>query len=171
MGAMLISSWAHAGAANSFREQYRVGPGDVVEIDVQDEEEFSVKAKVLSDGTINYPYIGELKVGGLALSQLEQLLTAKLKADYLVNPRVSVSISDFRKFYVNGEVGRSGEFSYAPGLTVRKAITLAGGFSDRANERGITVIRGDDSSQQQVPIGLDDPVFPDDLITVPEGFW
>ncbi|MBF0322218.1 MAG: SLBB domain-containing protein [Magnetococcales bacterium] len=74
-------------------------------------------------------------------------------------------------YFVNGEVKSPGGFSYQPGLTVRKAVTLAGGFTERAAEKKITVIRGNDASHKEYGVQLDDPVFPDDILTIPEGFW
>ncbi|OSM02369.1 polysaccharide biosynthesis/export family protein [Magnetofaba australis] len=158
-------------AQDTLRTGYHLGPGDVIQIDVAEEPEMSVKARIQADGKISYAFVGEILAQGLSVKQLEKKIYDRLIDGYLKNPKVSISVLTYRMFYINGEVSSSGGFAYQPGLTVRKAVALAGGFTERANEDGVTVIRGSDPEQQQRRIALDSPVFPDDILTVPEGFW
>ena len=127
--------------------------------------------EINNTGTLNYPFLGELKVEGLTVSGLEQLITRGLKGPYLVDPDVTVSIIEYRPFYLYGEVLKPGGIPYQPGLTLQKAIALGGGFTERASRRKITVIRAGDASATDSPIDLDDPVHPGDVITVPESFF
>lgn len=159
-----------AQASDAGLSNYRLGSGDKISITVFDEPELSVSKVRLSDaGTVSYPMLGELKVLGLTVSQLEQLVTGKLRGKYLVDPQVSVSIDEYRQFYVNGMVQKPGGFSYEPGLTIRKAVSLAGGFQDRADRGNITVIHDNDKTPHKE--GLDNPVEPGDTITVEESFF
>ena len=152
--------------------QYRLGPGDVLRIQVFGEADLSFDGIRLNDaGRFSYPFLGEISAQGRTASQIEQSLIEGLKGDYLIDPRVSVSILEYRDFYVNGEVGSPGGYPFKPGLTVRKAVALAGGLTERASEGRISVIREDDPSRKPVKVELDDPVRPGDIITIDQGFF
>jgi len=122
-------------------------------------------------GRLNYPFLGELIVEGLTLAELEQLITQGLKGPYLVSPEVTVSIGEYRPFFMQGEVNRPGGFPYQPGLTIQRAIALAGGFTERASRSKIEVTRADDPTATAQPIELSGPVFPGDVITVQQSFF
>ncbi|MBF0623464.1 MAG: polysaccharide biosynthesis/export family protein [Magnetococcales bacterium] len=156
---------------DDIRDQYRLGAGDKIAILVNDEPDLSMETKVRPNGKISYSFLGEMDVTGLTIRQVEKLLASRLADGYLRNPVVNISIQSYRMYYINGEVAQAGGFPFQPGLTVRKAVTLAGGFTERAAENKIVVIRGGDPQHREKPIGLDDPIFPDDILTVPEGFW
>lgn len=157
-------------ASDSGLSNYRLGSGDRISITVFDEKELSLDKIRLSDaGTISYPMLGEIKVLGLTVSQLEKLITGKLKGRYLVDPQVSVSIDEYRQFYVNGMVKNPGGFHYQPGLTVRQAVSLAGGFQDRADRDKIIVIHDDEKIPHKE--SLDNQVEPGDTITIDESFF
>jgi polysaccharide export outer membrane protein len=72
---------------------------------------------------------------------------------------------------MNGMVKSPGAFPYQPGLTVRKAVSLAGGLQDRASMRKMFVIRGDDSAQKSEKVDMETRVFPGDVITIEESFF
>ena len=163
-----VSSHAQAAAAS---QQYKLGSGDKVRIQVYNEDDLYLETIVSDRGTISYPFLGELKVAGLTPAQLEAEITTKLKGDYLVNPKVSVDILEYRPFYVNGEVQKPGGFPFQPGITIRKAISVAGGFTERASKDKIFIIRGDDPAGKSVKIGLDDQIFPGDIVTVEQSFF
>ena len=151
--------------------QYKLGSGDKIRIQVYGEDDLYLETRVSDRGTISYPFLGELKVVGLTPSQLEKEITVKLKDGYLVNPKVSVDILEYRPFYVNGEVEKPGGFPFQPGITIRKAISVAGGFKERAAKDKIYVIRGNDPSGKSIKVGLGDAVYPGDIITVEQSFF
>ena len=148
---------------------YRLGSGDVIAISVYGEDDLSVEMRLHDDGIIAYPFLGNLKVGGRTVSEVEGMITRGLKGDYLIDPRVSVSIREYRPFFVNGEVKSPGGYAYQPGLNVRKAISLAGGMTERASETKITLIREGQSTPQ--PASLDTPVGPGDILNIPQSFF
>mgnify|MGYP003471843607 FL=1 len=151
---------------------YRLASGDVISIQVFGEEDLSREKIRLSDaGTISYPVLGEIRVLGITAGELEQFIADGLRGKYLVNPKVSVSIQEYRQFYVNGQVEKPGGYSYIPGLTVRKAISLAGGFKERADTGKIFIIHDTDSSQKPVSVDQSSSVLPGDIITVEESFF
>lgn len=150
---------------------YRLGTGDLVRVQVFGEDDLSVESRVSDRGTIPYPLLGELKVVGLSIRGVEELIANRLRGDYLVNPRVSVSILEYRQFYVNGQVKSPGGFPYQPGLTVRQAVSLAGGFTERASRNKIFVVRDKDPAGASKKVELNDPVRPGDTLTVEESFF
>lgn len=153
---------------------YRLGSGDVIKITVFEEPDLGMEDVRLSDaGTISYPFLGEVQVAGLTAGQLEARITEGLKGDYLVNPNVTVLVTEYRQFYIHGEVEEPGGFAFLPGLTMRKAVALAGGFTERASRSKMYVIRegrqyGDERGEQ---IALDDQVRPGDIITIEQSFF
>jgi protein involved in polysaccharide export with SLBB domain len=82
-----------------------------------------------------------------------------------------VSIDEYRNFFVNGQVEKPGGYPYSPGLTVRKAISIAGGFKERAARDKISIIRDDDSTQTPKKVDQNAIVFPGDILTVEESFF
>ena len=165
---MLFAPFA---VAEGEMSNYLLGAGDTIGVSVYDEKELSVDKVRLSDaGTISVPMLGEVKAAGMTLPALEAQLTAELKK-YLISPKVTVSMQQYRDFFVNGQVQKPGNFSFQPGLTVRKAVAVAGGFKDRASKSHITIIHESDVSHTPIPADQDTFVLPGDIITVEESFF
>jgi len=116
----------HAHADNN---DYILGAGDEIRIQVYQEDDLSMVLKLDESGTFDYPYLGTVTAKNRTLGQLQNTVTNGLLQDVLVNPNVSVSIVRYRDFYIGGEVKKSGAYPYQPGLTVKQAITLAGGVT------------------------------------------
>ncbi|WP_373974922.1 polysaccharide export protein [Chitinibacter sp. SCUT-21] len=162
-----LSSSSTSGLSN-----YKLGAGDVVTIRVFGEDELSRERIKLTDaGTLQYPVIGEIVIKGMTTGDLQRLITEGLRGKYLVNPRVAVLIDEYRPYYINGMVYNGGGFPYRPGLTVLKAIALAGGFKERASKDKIFVIRADDPNQSAQKVDLNSPIYPGDIITVQDSFF
>ncbi len=105
------------------------------------------------------------------MGALEDYITKGLKGRYLLNPQVTVTIDEYRNFYVNGMVEKPGGYPFSPGLTVRKAVTLAGGFRERANRDKINIIRDDDPKQTPRRVDMNATVLPGDIVTIEESFF
>lgn len=171
-----IMAWAALGhaAAQSVGalSNYRLGAGDVVTVQVLGEDDLKRERIRLSDAaTISYPILGEIRLAGKTVSELERLIRDGLKGRYLVNPQVTVTINEYRNFFINGQVERPGGYPFMPGLNVRKAVSIAGGFRERASQEKIFVIREDDPSQSPKRVDLNAQVNPGDIITVEESFF
>ena len=112
-------------------QQYTVGLGDVLDINVLDHDELKTKAPVTSDGLISFPYIGSINVKGLSLSDIEKEITKRLSSSYIKYPVVSVTLTSYEavKFFVYGEVRNPGRFVLESNMTVLKAISAAGGIT------------------------------------------
>ncbi|STQ89936.1 polysaccharide biosynthesis/export family protein [Iodobacter fluviatilis] len=151
---------------------YKLGAGDIVTIRVFGEDELSRERVKLTDaGTLQYPVLGEIVIKDMTTGDLQRLITTGLKGRYLVNPRVAVFIEEYRPYYINGMIASAGGYPFQPGLTVLKAIALAGGFKERASKEKIFVIRANDPSQVQQKVDLNTLIFPGDIITVQDSFF
>ncbi|TXS89904.1 polysaccharide export protein [Parahaliea maris] len=149
---------------------YRLGAGDHILIQVFDEPDLSMNFSLNDSGIVNYPLLGEILVEGLTVKELEDRITTGLRGDYLVSPDVTVSIEEYRPIFINGEVKQPGGFPYQPGLTVQKAVALAGGFTERAQRKGFALQRAADP-EDELTVGLGDTVMPGDIITVKRSFF
>lgn len=151
---------------------YKLGAGDVISIRVLGEDDLRREHVKLSDaGTVSFPVLGEIRVRGMTVGALEDYITAGLKGRYLLNPQVTVSIDEYRNFYVNGMVEKPGGYPFSPGLTVRKAVSIAGGFKERAARDKINVIHDDDPKQTPHKVDLNTALLPGDILTVEESFF
>jgi len=145
---------------------YRLSSGDKLYIQVFNEKDLSLDVWLGDKAVISYPFLGDIQAAGLTVKELENYITRGLRGDYLVDPKVTVSILQYRPFFVNGEVNKAGSYSYQPGLTLRKAIALAGGFTEQASIEEITTIHENAPSKPQL-ISLDAPLQPGDIVSVP----
>ena len=174
---MAITAQAIAQSASSTGSSlelssYKLGVGDVISVQVVGEDDLKREKVRLSDaGTLSFPYLGEIRVRGMTVGALEEFITKGLKGRYLVNPQVTVTIHEYRNFFVNGQVDKPGGYPYVPGISVRKAISMAGGFKERASKEKINVIREEDVKGVPKRIPLEALVQPGDIITVEESFF
>lgn len=152
---------------------YRLASGDVISVRVFNEPEFTQERVRLTDaGTMSFPILGELPVLGRTVSEFEALITERLKGRILVNPQVTVWIEQYRPFFINGMVERPGAYPFLPGLTVRKAASIAGGFRERASMSRILLQREQDpAGSKPQRTSLDAEIGPGDTITVEESFF
>lgn len=152
--------------------KYKLSTGDVISITVYGEDDLKKEKTRLTDaGTISYPVLGEIEVRGKTVGDLEKMITEGLRGRYLVNPRVSVTIDEYRPFFISGQVANNGSFPFQPGLTVRKAVSIAGGFKERASMSKIFVVRDGDPTQTPIKVDLNAPINPGDILTVEESFF
>lgn len=151
--------------------QYRLGADDEISVSVFDEPDLSLaKARVAANGSISMPLIGQVQVKGLTIEQAEAEITRLYLGDYLKKPDISISIVEYRQFYVNGEVDKPGGYSYREGMTIQRAISLAGGFTERASRSKIRLMR-ENNPNNVTNVDLNTTVQPGDVITVEESFF
>jgi len=251
--------------AESFSDkEYIIGAGDVLNIDVWGNDDLNRAVEVSPEGSFSFPLIGKVRAGGLSVLNLETLIKEKLSDGYLVNPKVTVTVSKYQsqkvsilgevkkpgtyvikgkayileliseaggftemadhtvtiarpkslklnnikepdenkgneiikvnidgslderffvinedtiyvnrapRIFVTGEVKKPGEYKWEKGLTVRQAISLAGGPTDRGASNRIKVIRTQNGEEKEVKPGLSDVVMPDDIINIPQSYF
>lgn len=151
--------------------QYHLGPGDKLQVTVFGQQDLSGEFDVDGSGSISLPLIGEVEAGGLTVRQLSAEIVSKLKPNYLVNPRVSVQVLNYRPFYILGEVKNPGSYPYVNGMKVINAVALAGGFTYRAREDQIYITRANDPKRTRQIATQQTVVLPGDVIKVPERFF
>jgi len=156
-----------------------LGPGDVVEIRVYQEKDLSGLYRLSSDGTFEYPLVGQVKAEGLTPGTLSDLLVTRLKSGYLRNPQVTVFVKEYnsKKVFVLGQVNKPGTFVFEDKMSIVQAITLAGGFKSLAAKDRIVLTRVIDGEEkkfvvpvEQIGLGKKQNLLlqPGDIIFVPE---
>ena len=150
---------------------YRLSTDDEISVTVFNEPDMSIeKIKVATNGTISIPLLGQVNVKGLTVVEVEQKLLTLLVNGYLKKPDVTISISEYRPFYINGEVKQPGSYPYRRDLTIEKAVALAGGFTARASKNSISLLSENDQRVLNKVL-LNAAVKPGDVITVSESFF
>jgi polysaccharide export outer membrane protein len=168
------------------QKEYRVGPNDILEISVYQEDDLTKLARVSNSGKISYPLLGQVEVGGLTVEEVEEKIRVGLEADYLVNPQVTVFIKEYnaKKISVIGAVNKPGNYNIPQNrkLTLMEAIATAGGFSEVAAQNKIRIIRWEEGKKKNIEVNAKDitkegngskdiDLKPDDIIFVPESFF
>lgn len=154
-------------------DDYVLGEGDVLKITVYDNPDLTTVERI-SGGTLRFPLIGEIKLAGLTVSQATKKIADLLSDGFLVSPQVNIFIQDYRmsKIFVTGEVKKPDGYKYEPGTTVLRAITTAGGFSDKASTGRVKIIRKVNNKEEVLEkVKMDEHVLPGDVIVVPESFF
>ncbi len=138
--------------ATVIADDYLVGSGDVLKIDVYDNPDLKTTVRVTNAGTIVVPLLGQVKVSGLKISDVTGKLTRLLADGYLINPQVNIFIEDFRskKAVILGQVARPGIVEIRGTTTFLEAISKAGGLKEAAGD--VATIKRISGEQQEVVI-------------------
>ena len=150
---------------------YELAPGDRIKVDVFNHVDLSGEYTLNDEGRFSMPLIGTVEANGLTPLKLEDLLISMLKPDYLVNPRVFIQVMNSRLYYLIGEVAGKGAFPYKSGMTYLTAIANAGGYTYRAKQDFVFVVRGDDPDQNELKLSVEEKVQPGDIIRVAERLF
>jgi polysaccharide export outer membrane protein len=120
---------------------YLLDSGDRLRIFVYGHPNLSRLYTVDHQGTVPVPLIGEVPARGRTTKSLARAIAARLGAQYVREPQVTVDVAQNRPFFILGEVRNAGQYPYVSGMTAKAAVAIAGGFADRANERRIQITR------------------------------
>jgi polysaccharide export outer membrane protein len=150
---------------------YTLASGDRIRVIVFGQDALSNSYAVNNSGMISMPLIGEVPVGALTTSDAERAIEARLRNGFLREPHVSVEVEAFRPFFVLGEITTAGQYPFISGMTVQKAIAVAGGFGPRADRASANITRMVNGVQVTARVPLAYPVRPGDTITVEERFF
>lgn len=150
---------------------YRLGVGDRIRIAVYGEPDLSLDAAVEATGNVGYPLLGSIPAVRKTADELADDLAKRLSAGYLVNPDVRVTVVQYRPIYVTGQVARAGAYPYSVGLTVEKALVLAGGMTRLGSARGIYRLPEDAPVTARHRVRLDAAVLPGDTLVVEESLF
>jgi polysaccharide export outer membrane protein len=161
-----------AAVTAELRQNYRVSSGDEVSVSVFGEPELSVASmRIGEDGRVRMPFVGDVEVADKTVVEIESVIAERLADGYLVDPKVSVRITRYRPVFIDGEVRSPGSFDYQPGLTIRKLVTLAGGMTERASARRISVVPANDAGAKARRAQLDELLRPGDQVTIAQSFF
>jgi polysaccharide biosynthesis/export protein len=120
---------------------YLLDAGDRLRIFVYGHPNLSRLYTVDHQGMVPVPLIGEVPARGRTTRSLAKAIAARLGAQYVREPQVTVDVAQNRPFFILGEVRNAGQYPYVSGITAKAAVAIAGGFADRADERRIQITR------------------------------
>lgn len=159
------------GPAATRDSSYQLGVGDHLRIDVYNEPKLSGEFVVAGDGTIAYPLLGRVAVGGQTLAGLSDMLTRTLTGGVLLHPSVAVQMISFRPVFILGEVEKPGQYPYIEHMTVYTLVAQAGGFTYRASRREIGLRRDGETSETKVKVGSATAINPGDTVRILERYF
>ena len=160
-----------ASASVDAAAQYRLGGGDTIHMNVYGETDLSGDFKVTGDGKLSLPLIGEVPAAGLTVPELQDKIQTAYMQGFLKDPKINIEVTNFRPFYIMGEVGRPGEYPYSDGITVLNAVALAQGFTYRAQTKKIYIRHVNEDKETPVPLTSSLLVTPGDTIRVAERYF
>jgi polysaccharide export outer membrane protein len=150
------------------RSVYTLGGGDMIRVKVYGDETVTGTYKVDDAGTVSMPLVGQLRVAGMTTAQTAATIAASLANGFMRNPDVAVEIETYRPFFIQGAIKSAGQFPYVSGMTVRAAVSTAGGYSDTAQRQRATIYRKIGEHMLKSVVDLDFPIFPGDTIVISE---
>ena len=154
-----------------------LGVGDVFELRIVGEEKLPVSFTVAPDGTVDLPYIKRMRVAGLEPQEVSATVRQKLvEGGVLVDPSVSVSMKEYnsKRVEVLGEVAKPGSIPLVPGMTLLKAISIAGGFTSMARKSEVTIRRRLKEGTRAATISVEsiiDNRIPDPLLQAGDSIY
>jgi len=166
-----VTSPAPGGGGVDMNE-YRLGAGDRVRINVFGQPDLTGTFVVDGAGNLAFPLIGSIHAGGMTASELQQALYSRLSPNYIKQPSIAVEVQNYRPFYILGEVRSPGSYPYVSGMTALQAVAIAGGFTYRAREGRFEVTRtGPAGVKEHLDVTPDTTIRPGDVITVNERYF
>lgn len=176
MAAVMLAGCAgYQPAPKAFHEAviqpYRLDAGDRLRITVFEQAALTGTYSIDQAGYIAFPLIGSVPARGRTLQELEGAVASSLRQGYLRDPDVSIEIDRYRSFFIMGEVGQAGQYSYVAGMTVQNAIAIAGGYTPRANQRNVDITRKINGEIMTGRVLITDPILAGDTIYVRERLF
>lgn len=148
-----------------------IAPGDAISLLVFGEEDLSIQnVRVPQGGQVSLPLIGSISVAGKTTSEVEKDIYKLLSQGYVRNPRLSVSIFSYRPIFIRGAVRQTGSFPFTAGLTISKAIALAGGPKNSAKKQGVSILRDGEVVLESLSVDSQVEVSSGDVISISEEF-
>ncbi|MGO1119644.1 polysaccharide biosynthesis/export family protein [Rhodovibrionaceae bacterium A322] len=152
-------------------ETYRMATGDRLRVTVFGHTDVSGEFDVDGNGQINFPLLGPVFVANRSIEEVRQTIQEDLNRDYLVDPKVSVEVLNFRPFFILGQVNQPGQYPFTIGLNVRQAVALAGGYTRRADTSSMLLIRTDENGITEKKAEENTVILPGDTIEISRRFF
>lgn len=150
------------GAAEAYRTSYILGIGDQLRVIVYGESDLSGVYQIDANGAISLPLIGTIQASGRTIQGLEKYIAEQYN-QYLRDPKVNLQITQYRPFFILGEVKQPGSYPFIPGMTIKNAVALAGGYTVRGGPGGISI---EQPGGKEHDAGEDTSVAPGDTVRV-----
>jgi len=161
---------------------YIIGPRNMIQIKIFGDASTHQLYRVDELGFINHALVGKIKIAGLTTSEAEKLMESKLDKDYIINPRVNVFILQYSTFSIIGEVRKPGNYEITGRVSVIEAISMAGGFTAVANQRGVKIMRKTEDHESTLSVDTtritqqgdrtaDVYIEQDDVVVIPKSFF
>lgn len=174
----LTPACAFAQASSSVAAQpaagpaYQLGAGDEIRVSVFGLDALTNTYVVGDAGTISMPLISEVPVRGRSTRDVEVAIANSLRErDVVKNPSVSVQVTKYRPFFILGEVQRPGQYPYVPGMSVLTAVSIAGGYTFRADAKKASISRNVGEKIIKGRAGPETQVMPGDTVLIPESWF
>ncbi len=169
---LLPMSSVAAQAVNNI-PQYRLGSGDRLSVVFFGKHvgDLSGEYEIDGAGLIPMPLVGSIRLAGLTVAEAEAAIKSAYQPDYVLDPRLSIQVLNYRPFYIMGQVNSPGSYPYVNGITVLEAVVIAGGFTKRARETKMQIIRGTDTTRTKQDATPDTVILPGDVIEVPQRYF
>lgn len=161
-----VPASSRAAPASGVPEEYRLGPGDKLKIVVFGHPDVSGEFVIDGTGNVAMPLVGQFKAGALNVTEMQDSLQKTLNDKYIVNPRVSIEVLNYRPFFILGEVNRPGSYPYVAGIDVTQAVALGGGYTRRAKTSSVRITRDSGSGRTTLDAAPGAAVLPGDTIEV-----
>jgi protein involved in polysaccharide export with SLBB domain len=145
-------------------------PGEKLHVLVYDEPSLTSDYVIDPSGYLSMPVIGSLKVAGLTPKQLQDQIVTALQAAHMRAPNVTVEVTEFRPFYILGEVDKPGAYPYIGGLNIMSAIAIAGGQTYRADQSHVMIQHVGETTMHSYDLDWPIPILPGDIIQVPRRY-
>ncbi|MEM1038595.1 MAG: polysaccharide biosynthesis/export family protein [Pseudomonadota bacterium] len=150
---------------------YRLDAGDRVRVTVFEQTDLTNTYVIDKAGYIAFPLVGSVAARGQTIKEVEGQIAAKLAKGFIRSPDVSVEVDRYRPFFIMGEVGTAGQYTYVPGMTVQNAIAISGGFSARADQSSVDITRQINGKVLTGRVPVTDPIVPGDTIFIRERLF
>ena len=160
------------GATGGVDGNFAIAPGDRLRLNVFGDTQMTGEYGVDESGVIAVPLAGPVSVAGKTPSEAAAAIVAILTTSGMYrDPRVTVEVLTFRPFYILGEVTRSGEYPYRPGMSLFAAVATAGGYTYRADTGKVFIRKANEQTERQYDINADIAIMPGDVIRIPEKYF
>lgn len=162
---------------------YEIGPQNLLQIKIFGEAGINQLYRVDEDGYVKHSLLGRVKIGGLTVAEAEKEIEKRLDGDYIINPQVTIFVLEYGHFSIIGEVRKPGNYELSGRVSLIRAISIAGGFTPIANQKGVQIIRtAPDGTEtkisvdttritQQGDLSAERDLQADDVIVVPKSFF
>lgn len=169
---LLLAACAHTQPSATYLVEqtgpYVLDSGDALRVTVYGEPDLTNTYRIDDSGSISVPLIGRVPARGKTAEMLASSITGALANGFMRSPNVAVEVAEYRPYFIQGAVRTSGQFAYIYGMTVRAAISAAGGHTETADRNIATIYRRQGNEMIKGAVGLDFPILPGDTIVIAE---